>query len=75
MPNTEREWAYPVIQIKSECNTNNVTSVEQFDQICRCCLSAENKICPIFELGFNESNFSDLLHSCTSVYVSVLGNL
>lgn len=60
--------------IKSEIG-NSVTSVEQFDQICRCCLSEENEICSVFEVQYDGKNFSDLLQSCASVRVSILFNI
>lgn len=69
MSDSESECEFSVIQIKTECK-NTVTSVDQFDKICRLCLSAETQICSIFELQYNKSNFSDLLHLCTSIHVS-----
>lgn len=51
---------------------SSVTSVEGFDEICRCCLLAENEICSIFEVQYDGKNFSELLHSCTSIHVSNL---
>lgn len=56
--------------IKSDCH--NVSSLEEFDRICRCCLSAENDFCSVFEVLCDENNFSELLHSCTSIHVSIL---
>lgn len=56
--------------VKSEFS-NSVTSVEQFNEICRCCLSADHEICSIFKLQYNENSFSDLLHSCTSIHVRI----
>lgn len=51
---------------------NSVSSVEEFDKICRCCLSPEN-ICSIFEVLYDdEKNFSNLLHSYTSIHVRIL---
>lgn len=56
--------------VKYESNTSP-SSIEGFDQICRCCLSAENKLCSIFDIQCSEKSFFELLHSYTSVYVSI----
>lgn len=61
-------------EIKTEINSA-ITSIEQFDQICRCCLSTENEFCSVFKLQYSENNFVDLLHFCTSIYVSILFNI
>lgn len=56
--------------IKCE-SSPNVSSVEEFNQICRCCLSTENKLSSVFEVQFKGNSFSELLYSYTSVHVSI----
>lgn len=58
------------VKCESSASVTCVTSAE-FDKICRCCLSAENKLCPIFDVQCDGNSFSQLLHTYTSVHVSI----
>lgn len=66
---SSRETQSEFCAVKYESSKN--VRVEEFDQICRCCLSAENKLSSIYDVQCGGKNFSQLLHNYTSVRVSI----
>lgn len=60
-------------QIKeTAANTNIEINVNDFDKICRTCLSATEKNQPIFALKYNETSVLNFFESCASVHVGKL---